>query len=67
MEKKKALRRVAGGGISLLALAAAAFALAPGPKGRLIALDLDRDGQVANAEIQQSARQRFAALDSNND
>jgi hypothetical protein len=66
MEKKKALRFGAAGAVGLVALAAAALALAPERRG-LASMDLDNDGQIVSAEIQQSARQRFAEMDSNGD
>ena len=66
MDKKKALRLGAAGAVGLVALAAAAIALAPEHRG-LASMDLDKDGQVVNAEIQQSARERFAEMDDNSD
>ena len=66
MEKKKVLGLAAGGAVGVLAVAAAAFALAPERRG-LAALDLDGDGQIVNSEIQHSARQRFAERDANGD
>jgi hypothetical protein len=66
MEKKKALRLGAAGMVGLVVVAAAALALAPERRG-LASIDLNQDGQIVNAEVQQSARQRFAGLDSNKD
>ena len=66
MEKKKALILGAGGAAGIAALAAAAWALASGPRG-LAEFDFDNDGQIVRAELQQGARQRFAALDANHD
>ena len=66
MEKKQALVWGAGGAVGVAAIAVAAFALGPEHHG-LAALDLNHDGQIVNAEIQQSARQRFAELDRNHD
>jgi len=66
MEKTKALRFGAAGAIGLVVLAAAALAIAPERRG-LASMDLDKDGQIVSAEIQQSARQRFAEIDSNGD
>jgi hypothetical protein len=56
----------AGGGAALLGLAAAGFALAPERGGPGMA-DLNKDGQVTAAEIDQSGKQRFAQLDTNKD
>lgn len=66
MEEKKVLGLAAGGAVGVLAIAAAAFALAPEHRG-LAALDLDGDGQIINSEIQHSVRQRFAERDANED
>src|SRR5687767_9390104 len=66
MEKKRILMIGAGGAAGVLAIAAAGFALAPGPRG-LAALDADEDGRIVTAEVQQAARRRFAALDANGD
>lgn len=66
MDRKKALILGAGGAAGIAALAAAAWALSPGPRG-LAGLDFNRDGQIVRAEIQQGARQRFAELDRDHD
>lgn len=66
MTRKNKILLGAGGGVALLAAAGLAFAAPDGPQ-RFAAADLDRDGQVAAAEIQQVARQRFAAFDVNGD
>lgn len=66
MEKKQVLILGAGGAAGIAALAAAAWALTPGPRG-LAGLDFNQDGRIVRAEIQQGARQRFAELDRNND
>src|SRR5687767_7421863 len=65
MQKKKVATLVGASALALVALAAAALAMAP--ERGLAALDLNQDGQIVDAEIQQSARQRFAELDSNAD
>lgn len=66
MDRKKALILGGGGAAGIAALAAAAWALAPGPRG-LAELDFNRDGRIVRAELQQGARQRFAALDADRD
>jgi hypothetical protein len=66
MNKKRKIALGAGGGVALLALAAAGFALAPEGRGPGRA-DLNGDGQVSAAEIEQSGKQRFAELDADKD
>lgn len=55
-----------GGGVALLAVAAAGMALARPEHGAARA-DLDRDGRITPAEIAATARTRFAEADSNKD
>nr|WP_314447338.1 EF-hand domain-containing protein [uncultured Sphingomonas sp.] len=66
MANRKKLLISAGGGVALLAAAAALAVGAPdgrhGHPG-----DLNGDGQITTAEIDQAARQRFTAFDVNND
>ena len=69
MEKKKKILLGAGGGIALLAATAAVAAgLGMGcePRG-VAAADLNKDGQVSAAEVEQSGKQRFASFDANKD
>ena len=65
MQKKQALI-LGAGGVGFAALAAAAWALAPGPRG-LAGMDFNGDGRIVRAELQQGARQRFAELDRDGD
>lgn len=55
MEKKKA--PILGRATGIAAIAAAARALAPGPRG-LAELDFNNDGRIVRAEIQQGGRRR---------
>lgn len=67
MNRNRKILIGAGGGAALIAAAAALAVAAPDrPRGHMEA-DLNRDGQVAATEIQQSARQRFAVFDVNGD
>jgi hypothetical protein len=66
MNQRRKIAIGAGGGVALLALAAAGFALAPEGRGPGRA-DLNGDGQVSAAEIEQSGKQRFAELDADKD
>ena len=66
MNRKKKIILGAGGGIALLAAAGTAFAVNADCSGRNRA-DLNKDGQVSAAEIEQSGKQRFAELDADKD
>jgi hypothetical protein len=66
MNKKTRIMVGSGAGVALLAAAAAAFALAPETRGPAAA-DLNKDGQVSAAEIEESGKRRFAEADSNKD
>jgi len=66
MTKRNKLLIGAGGGVAILAAAAALAVAAPdGRHGRMG--DLNGDGQITTAEIDQAARQRFTAFDVNGD
>ncbi|HEY0148138.1 MAG TPA: hypothetical protein VGB70_03970 [Allosphingosinicella sp.] len=66
MNRKKKIILGAGGGIALLAAAGTAFAVNADCSGRNRA-DLNKDGQVSAAEIEQSGKQMFARFDANKD
>jgi hypothetical protein len=67
MTKKNKIWLGAGGAVALAAAAAGLAASSHDRPGRGGPADVNRDGQVTSAEIDQSARQAFTAYDVNND
>lgn len=67
MTKKNKIWLAAGGAVALAAAAAGLAASSHDHPGRGGLADVNRDGQVTSAEIDQSARQAFTAYDVNND